>query len=177
MKIAYLTNQYPHVRHTFIRREIVALEALGVEVVRFSIRDSGRDAVDPADIEEKKKTESLLAAGKVRLLFAWIATFIAHPIRWLKALALATKFGRRAPRSVLKHWAYFAEACLLRKRLRQCGAEHLHVHFATNPAVVKYPPAIKRPWNSARPKTLRARSITRASTSGPETCCCPKAPS
>ena len=65
MKIAYLTNQYPHVRHTFIRREIVALESLGVEVVRFSIRDSGRDAVDPADIEEKKKTHSLLAEGKL----------------------------------------------------------------------------------------------------------------
>ena len=34
MKIAYLTNQYPHVRHTFIRREIVGLEAHGVAVKR-----------------------------------------------------------------------------------------------------------------------------------------------
>src|SRR5437016_3047949 len=56
MKIAYLTNQYPHVRHTFIRREIVALESLGVEVVRFSIRHSGGDAVDPAVVALLCKT-------------------------------------------------------------------------------------------------------------------------
>jgi colanic acid/amylovoran biosynthesis glycosyltransferase len=135
LKIAYLTNQYPHVRHTFIRREIVALEALGVEVARFSIRDSGRDAVDPADIEEKKKTHSLLAESKLQLLLAPVATFFTRPIRWLKAFRLATRFGRRG-HSVLKHWAYFAEACLLRRRLQQAGADHLHVHFATNPAVV-----------------------------------------
>ena len=136
MKIAYLTNQYPHVRHTFIRREIVALEALGVEVARFSLRDSGGDAVDPADIAEKQKTHSLLAEGKFRLLFALLTTFLTRPIRWLKAFRLATRFGRRAPRGLLNQWAYFAEACVLRKRLAECGAQHLHVHFATNPAVV-----------------------------------------
>jgi glycosyltransferase involved in cell wall biosynthesis len=135
MKIAYLTNQYPHVRHTFIRREIVALEALGVEVVRFSIRDSGHDVVDPADVEERKQTHALLAEGRPRLLLALIATFFTRPIRWIRAFRVATRFGRRA-RSLLKHWAYFAEACLFCKRLRQAGAQHLHVHFATNPAVV-----------------------------------------
>jgi glycosyltransferase involved in cell wall biosynthesis len=135
MKIAYLTNQYPHVRHTFIRREIVALEALGVEVMRFSIRDSGHDVVDPADVDERTKTHALLAEGKLRLLLALIATFFTRPIRWLQAFRVATRFGRRA-RGVLKLWAYFSEACLLRKRLKQSGAQHLHVHFATNPAVV-----------------------------------------
>ena len=29
MKLAYLVNQYPKVSHTFIRREIAALESLG----------------------------------------------------------------------------------------------------------------------------------------------------
>ena len=135
MKIAYLTNQYPHVRHTFIRREIAALESLGVEIARFSIRDSGSDAVDPADIDERKKTHALLAEGKLCLLIALCRAFFTRPIRWIKAFVMATRFGRRAG-SVLKHWAYFAEACLLRKRLRQAQVEHLHVHFATNPAVV-----------------------------------------
>ena len=38
VKVAYLVNQYPAVSHSFIRREIVALEARGVTVERFSIR-------------------------------------------------------------------------------------------------------------------------------------------
>lgn len=135
MKIAYLTNQYPYVRHTFIRREIVALEGLGVEVFRFSVRDSGHDSVDPADIAEKAKTVSLLAFGLPRLLLALALTLFTRPLKWVKAFARATKLGRRG-RSVLKHWIYLAEACLLRKKLRQLGVEHLHIHFATNPAVV-----------------------------------------
>src|SRR5438270_781184 len=70
MKIAYLTNQYPHVRHTFIRREIVALETLGAEVLRFSMRDSGADCPDPADQAERQRTRALLKAGPFGLLLA-----------------------------------------------------------------------------------------------------------
>lgn len=145
LRIAYLTNQYPYVRHTFIRREIVALESLnadahegafpGIEVFRFSVRDSGHDSVDPADIAEKAKTVSLLALGLPRLLLALALSFFTRPLRWFRAFAKATKFGYRS-RSVLKHWVYLAEACILRKKLSQLRVEHLHVHFATNPATV-----------------------------------------
>ena len=85
MKIAYLTNQYPHVRHTFIRREIVALEAHGVDVLRFSVRDSGSEIVDPADRAEYQTTRSILAAGKSALLQALIAHAFTRPLRFLQA--------------------------------------------------------------------------------------------
>jgi len=136
MRIAYLTNQYPHVRHTFIRREIVALEALGVEVLRFSIRDSGHDAVDPADHSEYGKTRALLNVGKGTLLFALLVATITRPMRLIRAARWAIRFGRRADRGVLVHIVYLAEACVLRKWLAKAGATHLHVHFATNPAAV-----------------------------------------
>ena len=38
MKIAYLVNHYPAISHSFIRREILALERLGHEILRISIR-------------------------------------------------------------------------------------------------------------------------------------------
>ena len=38
MRIAYLVNRYPTTSHSFIRREIHALEAQGLEVLRFSIQ-------------------------------------------------------------------------------------------------------------------------------------------
>jgi glycosyltransferase involved in cell wall biosynthesis len=135
MKVAYLTNQYPHVRHTFIRREIVALEAHGVDVVRYSIRDSGADAVDPADQAEYAKTRALLTAGKGPLLAALLGQ-VAHPMRFLRALRQAFRLGRRSDRGTLRHLVYLAEACLLRKWMARDGVTHLHVHFATNPAAV-----------------------------------------
>jgi colanic acid/amylovoran biosynthesis glycosyltransferase len=136
MKVAYLTNQYPHVRHTFIRREVVALEAHGVEVLRYTVRDSGKDAVDPADLAEYGKTRALLAAGKAALFRALVGDAMTRPVRFLRALRRTVRFGRRSDRGAIRHVVYLAEACLLRRWLAAAGAEHLHVHFATNPAAV-----------------------------------------
>lgn len=136
MKVAYLTNQYPHVRHTFIRREVAALEALGVEVIRFSVRDSGKDAIDPADQAEYTKTQALLNAGKRALVAALVGHAISRPVRFMRAVRRTIRFGRRSDRGVLRHLIYLAEACLLRKWLVAAGVTHLHVHFATNPAAV-----------------------------------------
>lgn len=136
MRIAYLTNQYPHVRHTFIRREIVALAGHGVEVIRFSVRDSGRNAVDPADRAEYEKTRALLAAGPGALIAALSRQAVTRPVRFLRALRRAVRFGRRSDRGVVRHLVYLAEACLLREWLAAAAVDHLHVHFATNPAAV-----------------------------------------
>jgi len=136
MRIAYLTNQYPHVRHTFIRREIVGLEGHGVEVVRFSVRDSGAQAVDPADRAEYGQTRALLAAGKGKLIAALVGHALTRPLRFGRALRRAVRFGRRSDRGLGRHLVYLAEACLLRNWLATAAVDHLHVHFATNPAAV-----------------------------------------
>jgi glycosyltransferase involved in cell wall biosynthesis len=132
MKIAYLVNQYPHVSHSFIRREIAALEALGVTVERFSVRPSPADLVDPADQAERQRTQILLGVGALGLLGAMVGTFLARPWRWLKALGRAIRLGRRSERGVLRHLIYLAEACVLLRKLRRGGASHLHAHFGTN---------------------------------------------
>lgn len=136
MKVAYLTNQYPHVRHTFIRREIVALEAHGVDVARFSVRDTSNEIVDPADKGELAKTRAILSVGRSTLVTAMFTSFIRRPARTLRAIRTAVRFGRRSDRGVIRHIVYLAEACVLRRWLAESDVTHLHVHFATNPAVV-----------------------------------------
>jgi glycosyltransferase involved in cell wall biosynthesis len=136
MKVAYLVNQYPHVSHSFIRREIAALEAQGLAVERFSVRPSPADLVDPADVAERQRTQILLAVGAVGLLSALLKTFLSRPLRWFKAFRTTVRLGRRSERGVLRHFIYLAEACVLLRRLRQCGAGHLHAHFGTNSAAV-----------------------------------------
>ena len=70
--MAYLVNQYPHVSHSFIRREILALEALGVAVQRFTVRRSTENLVDPADQSEQQRTSVLLDAGITGLFLALV---------------------------------------------------------------------------------------------------------
>ena len=136
MNIAYLIPTYPMPSQTFIRREISALEAQGVTVDRFAARRFEGHLADAADRAEQDRTCHLLDAGFSGLAGALLAEAVSRPGKLLAALALAVRLGRRAERGLLWHLIYLAEACLLRRRLSECGAGHLHVHFGTNAASV-----------------------------------------
>ncbi len=134
--IAYLVNEYPKVSHSFVRREILALEGLGWAVQRYALRGWKGDLVDPDDMQERTRTRFLLQRGVWPLVRAAASQFLAAPGRFLSALLLATRTGLGADRPLPLHWVYFAEACLLATWLRRSGASHLHAHFGTNPAEV-----------------------------------------
>ena len=61
MKIAYILNTYPQPSHSFIRREIAALEAAGHEVLRFAMRGPDVPLVDAQDKAEEARSHYVLA--------------------------------------------------------------------------------------------------------------------
>ena len=136
IQIAYLINQYPKVSHSFIRREILALERQGLVVQRVAIRGWADEVVDPDDLRERERTQYLLQGGPLPLLVAMLKALISEPARFFSALVLATRKGWRADRALPYHWIYLAEAALLCRWLKRSGASHLHAHFGTNPAEV-----------------------------------------
>jgi colanic acid/amylovoran biosynthesis glycosyltransferase len=135
MKVAYLINQYPQLSHSFIRREIRALEAHGVEVTRISLRPAGPQ-VEPADAAEAEGTWVLQKAGAYACLAAIIGLALTRPIRFFTAAWRAIGMGRRSRAGVIKHLLYFLEACVLERHTRRECAEHVHAHFGTNSATV-----------------------------------------
>jgi colanic acid/amylovoran biosynthesis glycosyltransferase len=134
--IAYLVNQYPKVSHSFIRREILALESRGFEVQRIALRGWDDALADPEDREERRRTRYVLRAGMLALLKDVISSFAKNPARFLAALGLALRMARHADRPLPYHLAYLAEACRVAAWLRESGAAHLHAHFGTNSAEV-----------------------------------------
>jgi glycosyltransferase involved in cell wall biosynthesis len=137
MHIAYLVNQYPKVSHSFVRREILALERLGVKVHRFALRGWDAELVDPEDRRERTATRFVLQGGWRAVLSAVCASALLTPGRFLSAFGLATRMGRRrSDRSLVYHWIYLAEACVLARWIKQVEASHLHAHFGTNSAEV-----------------------------------------
>lgn len=131
-KVAYLVNQYPKVSHTFIRREILALEALGMEVMRLSVRGWDNQVADPTDESERQKTRYLLKDGLVGLLKSAASVFFKNPLRFLSTLKTAIGMGIRADRSWPFHVVYLLEACKALQWLQQEKVDHVHAHFGAN---------------------------------------------
>ena len=143
MRLAYLCNIYPAVSHSFVRREVEALERAGHEVARFSLRPYHSEIKDRADLGEASRTESILSQGWSRLIANAIRRFILHPAKSHKAIATAYKLSSRGLAQKARNVVYLLEAGWLVERLSRMGVVHLHAHFGTNPAVVA---AIARAW-------------------------------
>lgn len=138
LRVAYLVNQYPKVSHTFIRREILALERQGVTVLRFSIRGWDAEVVDPLDHAEKAQTRYVLKDGLGPLAAAVVTNVLRRPGAVWTALKAALAMSRRSVRSWPYHLIWLAHACRLRLWLEGEYVSHLHAHFGTNSADVAH---------------------------------------
>jgi len=135
-RIAYLVNRYPEASQSFIRREIAALEAMGVDVQRFVVRRWTGQLADAADREESAKSRAILESPPQEIAWSVGAAAIRRPLAFARAVKLAWKLSRNAPRGFLYHGFYLAEACVLRRWLKQAGVNHVHAHFGTNSTTV-----------------------------------------
>ena len=134
--VAYLTNQYPKVSHSFIRREILALEDQGVEVLRIAFRGWDADVVDADDVAERDRTRYTLQNGVGVLILGALGTLIHRPGPFLAALKTALALSRGSIRPWPWHLVYLSHACRILRWLKDTPATHLHAHFGTNPAEV-----------------------------------------
>src|SRR5262245_2367922 len=113
MRIAYLINQYPKISHSFIRREILALERRGINVMRIAIRGWSDHLVDAEDAQEQTRTRYVLREGPLLLILAMLRLGLMSPIKFSRAFVLELKMARRSERPLPVHLFYLAEACMI----------------------------------------------------------------
>ena len=113
-RVAYLVNQYPKPSHSFIRREIHALERLGWSVERFATRGWSDALQDPQDLAERERTAYLLRGGALALAGALLGALLRSPVRWFGAALQAWRLGWRADRAA-------ADPCRLPGRGPACS--------------------------------------------------------
>jgi glycosyltransferase involved in cell wall biosynthesis len=134
--IGYLTSQFPAPSHTFIRREIAALRAMGLDIVTYSIQcpPAGLDAA--LDRAAAADTFTVLARSAFDFAKAHLTAVATRPGRYLRTLALACRHRVPGIRAAVWSMFHFAEAILLARRLEADGVTHLHNHFANSAATV-----------------------------------------
>jgi colanic acid/amylovoran biosynthesis glycosyltransferase len=136
LKLAYFVNQYPKVSHSFIRREILAVERQGFDVLRIALRGWEGPLPDEEDRREKEKTRYVLRQGIWGLLLPLLVTLVRRPARLLAAARLATRMSHDSERPLPYHLIYLMEACRVASWLAEAGVGHLHAHFGTNSAEI-----------------------------------------
>ncbi len=136
VRVLYFINQYPAVSHSFIRREIQALESQGLEIIRVALRGDKNNLFDPNDLEEFEKTRFVLKETYSRIVISFIHGLLSNPRGAFRALKLALRHGFRSDRGLLRHIAYFIEACVVADWTKKAEAHHIHAHFGTNSASV-----------------------------------------
>jgi glycosyltransferase involved in cell wall biosynthesis len=136
VNIAYFINQYPKVSHTFIRREILALERRGFSVQRIALRGWSEPTPDPEDRQEQARTRYVLRGGAWGVVLPTLRTMVTSPGSLFRAVLLAIHVSRHSDRRHLLHFVRLAEACCIVPWLRESDAQRLHAHFGTNSAEV-----------------------------------------
>lgn len=130
-KLCVLVSRYPAISHTFIRREIEALRALGCTVVTASLRTPGEEELlTTADREEHARTFYVQPVRALALAADLLRAIVLRPTRTASTARLA--LGHRGPGLGGLAWAvfYLVEALHLAAELRRRGVEHIHSHFA-----------------------------------------------
>jgi glycosyltransferase involved in cell wall biosynthesis len=135
-RLGYFVNQYPKVSHSFIRREILALERRGMAVRRYALRGWDAPLVDAADERERGLTAFLLRNGVTASLGAFMRRAVTHPRQAWAGLKLTWRLARGSNRSLALHAVSLCEAALLAQWAERDGVAHIHAHFGTNSAEV-----------------------------------------
>ena len=138
MKLAYLLSEYPTLGHTYLLREIRQLRTLGWDIQTISIRKprTSTSSLSRAEAEELSSTWYIVGSGLMVYFVSHGATFLTRPLRYLRGLATAWRFGGLSPRRAFLAIAYFVEAVCVGHRLKKASITYVHSVYSTTVAFI-----------------------------------------
>ena len=139
-RVGIVLKGYPRLSESFILREILMLESLGLELHIFALRDPGEPRVHERVAQVRAAVtylpdRFLVALGEVA--GANLRLLARRPGRYAGALAEAVARSARAlDGSTLKR--FLQAGVLVERALPGTGVAHLHAHFCNDPTTVAY---------------------------------------
>lgn len=137
-RLFYLVGQFPAINHGYLLAEARHLRQLGVDVWLASVSPPDRPLaqLSPAEREEAARTYYIKSVPALRAALAHLGEFLRHPLRYLRGLIFALRLSGGDPGRVLYHLAYFAEAILVGRRMRENGVSHVMANFSATIALI-----------------------------------------
>jgi colanic acid/amylovoran biosynthesis glycosyltransferase len=137
-KLLYLIAQYPAINHRYLLDEVHHLRQLGFEVETVSVSPPDRpiDALTASEREEAGRTYYIKSLPAIEVLRQNAAELLQHPVNYLRGLAFAVGLPGWALDKTPFYLAYFAEAVVLGRRMRELGMLHVHANFSAFVALI-----------------------------------------
>jgi len=136
-RIAYLISQFPETHETFILRELVALDEIGVAPLIISCKRCRDSVVHPRAAPFLSRT--LYAADLVREIGPGALVQMLRQTSRLKDIcATLARWARKRRGGWLQHVGAAVLGVIVGQMCRRRGIRHLHCHWATFPAGVGY---------------------------------------
>lgn len=140
-RVLYMSGELPVRSETFVYREVLALQALGIDVRTASVHAPTHD-LDHGGVLSKMADETIeiYSKGKAALLRDMLAELLTHPLRSCRTLGrcmLDAFFSSEVPlnRKPKVIWQGVA-ALALARRVRGLGISHIHAHMAHVPTTI-----------------------------------------
>jgi colanic acid/amylovoran biosynthesis glycosyltransferase len=136
-KIAYLLHRFPGVTDTFIRREIQWLRDAGMDVHVVSVRTpTAHETTEQLMREWGAAMSFLLPAPVLGMLTAVATSAVSAPGPFLSAAWLACRTAKPGVKGAVMQLAYFVEAILTARIVKDRGITHLHNHIGDQSGTV-----------------------------------------
>lgn len=137
-KLLYLIGQFPAINHGYLLAEIRHLRRLGFDIDVISVSPPDRPVTEltEAEREEAARTYCVKSLSAARIALLHAAEFLRSPWRYFRGLMFTLGLAGIAPRRVLYHLAYFAEAVVVGRRMRDLGIAHVHASFSATVALI-----------------------------------------
>jgi len=144
-RVIYVVRSWPRLSQTFIVNEVLAVERAGLELAIFSLVRSGEPLVQPQVAAVRAGVvylEDATAPGPAHRVVQVLTLLACSPLRFLRTLlfalthpGLAAGYGEC---STMRCFTHAVEIAVAVRRMRASGdrVEHLHAHFAHDPALV-----------------------------------------
>ena len=139
-RVGFVLKGYPRLSESFILREILMLERLGLDLHIFALRDPGEPTVHERVAQVRAPVTYLpdrLVDALGTVTGANAARLAKAPHRWLAGLGEAlARSVRERDAAPLKR--FLQAAVLVERGLPGTSVTHLHAHFCNDPTTVAY---------------------------------------
>ena len=137
-RVLYLIGQFPAINHGYLLAEILHLRRLGFEIHVASVSPPDRPIakLTEAEREEVARTFCVKSLSTARITILNALEFFRNPSRYLRGLFFALGLAGPAPKRIFYHLAYFAEAVIVGRWMRELSISHLHASFSATVALI-----------------------------------------